>query len=153
MSFVFMIMIVFAIPIVVFTVVMITPVVIITPGVIFMPAVALFVAGIVFLRSDEIDRPIAGVIFMAVFAPVFRMPRRYVQIDYRRRGCLTLDDHGLRIDKRRRTLIADTHLTVNARNNLPGEYDVYIQSVSLANSDCCQQQSGKRDSAHTHSPF
>ncbi len=152
-AFLSMIVMIFPVPVVVLTVVMITPMVIFLPAVLIMPAIASIVARFVFLRSDKIHGPIARIVFMTVLAPVSRMPRWYVQIDYRRRRSLTFNNHWLCVDERRRTFIADAYLTVNAGGNLPREYDVYIQSVSVADSDCCQQRSDERDSAHTHSPF
>jgi hypothetical protein len=86
------------------------PVVMIIP----MTVIALFVARFVFLRSDEIHRTIASVVFATVLAPIFCVPRRNVQIDRRRRGGLRLDDHRLRVHERRRTRVSDSHLTVNA---------------------------------------
>ena len=80
------------------------------------------------------------------------MPRRYVQIDGRGRGCYRHNYHRLRVDERRWTFISNTHLTVHARGNLARKYDVYIQSVGLADSDRRQQPRGKHYKTHTGSP-
>jgi hypothetical protein len=107
--------------------------------------IASYVARFIFFRSDEIYGAIARVIFVAVLAPVSRMPRRHVQINRWRRRGLTLNDHRLGVHERRRTFISDTHLTVNARGDLSRKYDVYIESVSSADSDRCYQARGKHD--------
>src|ERR1700680_3001198 len=67
---------------------------------------------IVFLRSDEVHGPITGSVFTAVAAPISRMLRRHVQINGRRRSFLRLDQRRLYVDDRRRTFVADIHLTV-----------------------------------------
>jgi hypothetical protein len=83
---------------------------------------------IVFPRSHEVHRPITGVVFMAVLAPIFCMIRRDVQIDGRRRCALRLDQHGLCIDDRRRTLVADIDLTIYARDDLTGQHDTDVDA-------------------------
>jgi hypothetical protein len=111
-----------AVVIVVPTVVIVVPtVVIVVPTVVIMLVVviAAYVTRFVFLRPDEVHRPIAGVIFMAVLPPVLCMLRWHMQIDRRWRGFPSLDDHRLRVHERRRTLISDSHLTVNARGDFP----------------------------------
>src|SRR5215472_15855469 len=45
-----------------------------------LPAIAIE-ARLVFLRSHEIHRPVAGVVLVAVLAPVLGMSRGYVQVD------------------------------------------------------------------------
>jgi hypothetical protein len=42
------------------------------------PVVAVFVIRLVFRRSNEIDRPIACIVFPAVLAPIPRVPRRHM---------------------------------------------------------------------------
>src|SRR5271165_7177914 len=77
-----------------------------------------YVPGFVFLRSNEIHGPIAGVVLVAVFAPIFCMPWRHVQIDGRRWRCLRLDQHRLRIYERRRRCITNLNLPVYARRDV-----------------------------------
>jgi hypothetical protein len=72
----------------------------------------------VFRRSHEVHRPIAGVVFAAVLAPISRVIRRNVQVHGRRRSRLRFDQHRLGIDHRRRTIVADLHLAVHARHDL-----------------------------------
>jgi hypothetical protein len=80
--------------------------------------VTVLICRLVFLGSNEIYGTVARVVFPAVLAPIFRVPRRYVQIDGGRRSALRLDQHRLRIHERRRAVIADLYLTVNAGRNL-----------------------------------
>jgi hypothetical protein len=87
--------------------------------VMIMIVIAPLVARFVFLRSDEIYRTIAGVVFPTMLAPILCVPRWYMQIHGWWRGRLRLNDHRLRVHDRRRTCISDSDLTVNARGNLP----------------------------------
>jgi hypothetical protein len=122
-----MIMIVVPIPIMaMIAAVVIVPVIVIVSTIVIVPmaVIATFVAWFVFLRADEIHRPIAGMVFMAVLAPVFGMPRWHMQINGRWRGRLSLNDHRLRVHEGRRTRISNSHLAVNARGNFPRQYDV-----------------------------
>jgi hypothetical protein len=70
--------------------------------------------GLVFCRSNEVHGPIAGVVFIAVLAPVPRVPGGHVQVDGRRRGRLALDQHRPRIHEGRSPVIAKLNLTVYA---------------------------------------
>jgi hypothetical protein len=84
----------------------------------FMLAMAAFIRWLVFRGSNEIYGSIAGVVFAAVFAPIFCVPRRHVQVDGRRRSELRLDQHRLRIHERWGTFIANLNLTVDAGRHL-----------------------------------
>jgi hypothetical protein len=75
---------------------------------------------VVFSRPNEIHGPITGVVLSAVLAPIFGVPRRYVQVDGRQRSYLRLDQHRLRIHQRWRTFIADLNLTVYSGRDLTG---------------------------------
>jgi hypothetical protein len=86
---------------------------------------------IVFLRSNEIHGPVAGIVFMTVHAPILCVSGRYMQINRRRRRCLRLDQHGLRVDDRRRTFVAEIHLTVQAGRHLARQHDVNIQAARV----------------------
>jgi hypothetical protein len=92
----------------------VTPVMI----VIMVVFVTVLVCRLVFLGSNEVYGTVARVVFPAVLAPIFRVPRRYVQIDGGRRSALRLDQHRLRIHERRRAVIADLYLTVHTGRNL-----------------------------------
>jgi hypothetical protein len=83
-----------------------------------MLAMTVCIRRFVFGRSNEIYGSIAGVVFAAVFAPIFRVPRRHVQVDGRRRSELRLDQHRLRIHERRGTVIANLNLTVDTGRHL-----------------------------------
>jgi uncharacterized membrane protein YqjE len=50
----------------------------------FVSLIVTLILRIVFPRSYEVHRPIAGIVFMAVLAPIFCVTRRDVQIDGRR---------------------------------------------------------------------
>jgi hypothetical protein len=81
----------------------------------------------VFRRSHEVHGPIAGIVFMAVLAPISRVTRRNVQIYGRRRSCQRFDQHRLGIDDGRRTIVADLHLAVHARRDLARQHDAKVQ--------------------------
>ena len=66
----------------------------------------------VFPRSNEIYGPIAGIVFVAVPAPIFRMIRWYVQINGRSRSLSRVDQHRPCVDDRRGTFVPNIHLTV-----------------------------------------
>jgi hypothetical protein len=74
--------------------------------------VVALVLWIVFLRSNEVYGPIAGVIFMAMLTPIFGVTGRDVQIDWRRRSLLRLNQHRVYVDDGRRTFVANIHLSV-----------------------------------------
>jgi len=80
--------------------------------------IAGYIAWFVFLRSHKIHRPIAGVVFLAMFAPIFGVSGRHMQVHGRRWISLRHNQHGLRINERRRPLAAQLNLTVNARRDL-----------------------------------
>jgi hypothetical protein len=135
------------VPVLIMAVIAAVVIVLMMPAVVIMLMVVIapYVARLVFLRSDEIHRPVAGIIFTAVLAPVSCMLRRHVQIHRRWRGFPSLDDCRLRVHQRRRTLISNMHLSVNARSDFPRQYDVYIQAVCPADSDRCEQSSDNRN--------
>ena len=89
--------------------------------------IAADVSRFIFFRSNEIHRPIAGIVFPAVLAPIFCVARRHVQVNGRRRRCLRLDQHRLCIDERRGTFIADLNLTVDTRRDFTRQHQVNVQ--------------------------
>jgi hypothetical protein len=113
-----------------------------------MIAVLGLVAGFVFGRSHEVYRPIASVIFAAVFAPIFRVPRRNVQVQRWRRHRLRLDQHGLRVNERRRSLVADLYLAVYTRRHLARQNDVNVEITCLAGADAGPKQGDECECAH-----
>jgi hypothetical protein len=105
-----------------------------------MPVIAASVVRLVFCRSYEVHRPIAGVVLSAMLAPILCMARRHVQVDGRWRGCLRLDQHRLRIDHGRRRGVADLNLTIHTGRHLPRQHHIDAQISSAA-----YARSGKRD--------
>jgi hypothetical protein len=89
------------------------------------------ILSVILSRLNEVHRPIAGVVLAAMVAPIFGVPRWDMQIDGRRGTVLRLDNDGLRVDDGRRSLVAQSHLTVHAGNNLAGQHDANIQSVRI----------------------
>src|SRR5258708_4196321 len=85
----------------------------------FMRPIVTLILRIVFPRSYEVHRPIAGIVFMTMPAPIFCVTRRDVQIDGRWGCVLRLDQHGLFVDDRRWTLGARIYLTIQTRDNPP----------------------------------
>src|SRR5258707_10524358 len=79
----------------------------------FMICIVTLVLRFVFLRSHEVHGSIAGVVFTAVPAPISCVPGRHVQIDGRGRCRHRLDQHRLRVDDRRRTIVTELHLAVH----------------------------------------
>src|SRR5215831_14878068 len=94
--------------------------------------VVTLILGFVFPRLDEVHRSIAGVVLAAVVAPISGVPRWDMQIDGRRCTVLRLDQNRLCVDDGRRSVVAQSHLTVHAGNNLAGQHDANIQSVRIA---------------------
>jgi Na+/H+ antiporter NhaA len=81
-------------------------------------AVVGYIAWIVFPRSHEVHGPIAGVVFLAMLAPILGVSRRHVQVHGRRRISLRHYQHRLCIDERRGPFTADLNLAVDARCDL-----------------------------------
>jgi hypothetical protein len=77
-----------------------------------------YVAWLIFRRSNEIHRPVASIVLMAILVPILCVPRRHVQVDGRRRCGLRFDHHRLRIDDRGRRCIAKLNLPVDPRRDL-----------------------------------
>ena len=77
-----------------------------------------YIAWFVFLRSHEVHRPVAGVVFVAMLAPIFGVSWRHVQVHRRRWISLRHNQHRLRIDERRRPFAANLNLAVYARRDL-----------------------------------
>jgi hypothetical protein len=106
----------------------------------FMILIVALILRIVFPRSYEVHRPIAGIVFMAMPAPIFCVTRGDVQIN-RRWGCvLRLDQHGLCVDDRRRTLVADIDLTIHAGDDLPRQHDAEVHSARMTCTDAGAEQ-------------
>jgi hypothetical protein len=83
-----------------------------------MLVIAGYIAWFVFLRSHKIHRPIAGVVFPAMLAPIFGVSWGHMQVHGRRWNSLRHNQHRLRIDERRRPFAAQLNLTVYARRDL-----------------------------------
>jgi hypothetical protein len=88
--------------------------------------------GLVFLRSHEVHRPIAGIVLSTVLTPIPGMIRRDVQINGRRRSVLRLDHDRLRVNDRRWAGVAEIDLTIHAGNNLARQHDADIHSACIA---------------------
>jgi hypothetical protein len=106
----------------------------------FMSLIVALILRIVFARSYEVHRPIAGIVFMAMPAPIFCVTRRDVQIDGRRGCVLRLDQHGLCVDDRRRALVADIDLAIHAGDDLAGQHDAEVHSARMTCTDAGAQQ-------------
>jgi hypothetical protein len=124
--------IVIVIVIVIMTVAMIVAMIVVVPVIVSIMPVIASVVRFVFCRSYEVHRSIAGVVLSTMLAPILRMARRHVQVDGRRRGCLLLDQHRLRIDHGRRRGVADLNLTIDAGRYVSGQNDVDAQIPSAA---------------------
>jgi len=62
--------------------IMVVPIIVIaTMLIMIVPVVAANVIRFVFCRSNEVDAPIAGMIFVTVLAPIFGVVRRHMQVD------------------------------------------------------------------------
>jgi len=83
---------------------------------------------------NEINRPAAGVVLMAMFAPMLRMTRRDVQIKGLRDnngGRRRRNQHGTRVDHRRPWSIADVDASVKTRLiNRDGNTDIRAEGRS-----------------------
>ncbi|MEO7208031.1 MAG: hypothetical protein ABI145_14905 [Steroidobacteraceae bacterium] len=97
---------------------------------------------IVFLRSHEVHRPIAGIVFMTVLAPILCVPWRNVQIDRRWRSVLRLDYYGLSVYDWWRSVIPDINLTIDSRDYLPRQHDAHVQRVCMTGTDAGKQNRG-----------
>src|SRR5262249_6185480 len=98
------------------------------PAMVSVPVLTAFapLAGVVFRRSYEVHRSIAGVILVTVLAPVLRMARRNVQIDrlrlrYAHHHRCGLDHHRPSVDHRRGWPVTDHHLAIHTGNHLAGD--------------------------------
>ena len=113
--------------------------------VVIMTMVVMFVVRLVFGRAHKVHRPIAGIVFATVLAPILRVSGRHVQIN----GCqlhrLRLDHHGLRVHHRRPGFIAQLDLTVHTRGDFAGKHDVETQIAGGANT-ATREQHGKHRS-------
>jgi hypothetical protein len=96
-------------------------------------AVAVYITWFVFPRTDKIHRPIAGVVFLAMLAPILCVPGRHMQVHGRRWHSLRHDQRRLRVNERRRAFVAKLNLAVHARRDLARQNDVNIQVACLAN--------------------
>jgi hypothetical protein len=61
---------------------------------------------------------------------------------------LRLDQHGLCVDDRRRTLVADIDLTIHAGDDLPGQHDAEVHSARMTCTDAGAEQ--RQDCDYTH---
>jgi hypothetical protein len=119
----------------------------------FMFCIVALVFRCVFRRSHEVHGPIAGVVFMAVLAPISRVARRNVQIHWRRGSRLRLDQHRLRIDDRRRTIVADLYLAVHARRDLARQHDADVQVARVSAADAGAHDRNECDYTHVKNPL
>jgi hypothetical protein len=105
-----------------------------------------FVARLIFRGPDEVHRPVAGMIFMAVLTPVMSVLRRNVEINGRRRNRVRyrLDRHRLSVQHRWRRFIAQLHLAVDSRRNLSGQNDIEVQFAGATDACARNDQSQKR---------
>jgi hypothetical protein len=88
---------------------------------------------VIFSGPDEVNRPITGMVFVAMQPPSVSVFGRNMQVqglgdNVRRRR---LYDHGAREDHRRRGALAQVHATVNARNDLSPDSDAEIQVTGM----------------------
>src|SRR5438046_4783191 len=91
------------------------------------------IAGLVLRGAHEIHRSVAGVVLVAVLAPVLGMARRDVQIDRLHRHRLS-HHHGhrddrLRVDERRWRAVTQYHLPVHARSHFAGDARVVTYTL------------------------
>jgi len=77
-----------------------------------------YIAWFVFPRSHKVHRPIAGVVFLAMLAPILGVSRRHMQVHGGRWNALRHNQHRLRINERRRRFVAKLNLTVYAGGDL-----------------------------------
>src|SRR5437879_11173298 len=94
-----------------------------------LPAALVTIARLVLRGAHEIHRPVAGVVLVAVLAPVLGMARRHVQIDRLHRHRLSHHhrhrDERLRVDERRWRPVTQYHPPVHARSDFAGDARVY----------------------------
>ena len=113
--------------------------------VVIVTMMAMLVIRLVFGGAHKVHRPIAGIVFATVLAPILRVSGRHVQIN----GCqlhrLRLDHHGLRVHHRRPGFIAQLDLTVHTRGDFAGKHDVDTQIAGGANT-ATRKQHGKHRS-------
>src|SRR5882762_2943035 len=83
------------------------------------------IARLVLRGAHEIHRPVAGVVLVAVLAPVLRMTRRHVQIDRLHRYRLSHHhrhgDYRLRVDDPRWRPVSQHHPAIHPRNDFAGD--------------------------------
>src|SRR5437879_13682318 len=89
-----------------------------------LPAALVTIARLVLRGAHEIHRPVAGVLLVAVLAPVLRVTRRHVQIDRLHPHRLTHHhrhaDYQLRSDDRRWRAVCEHHLARPPRSDFDG---------------------------------
>jgi hypothetical protein len=61
---------------------------------------------------------------------------------------LRLDQHRLRIDDRRRTIVADLHLAVHARHHLTRQHDADVQVARVSAADAGAHDRNECDYTH-----
>src|ERR1700694_4261054 len=83
------------------------------------------IAGFILGGSHEIHGPVAGVVLVAMLAPVLGMTRRHMQIDRLHRHRLSYHhrngDQRLRVDDLRRRAVTPHHLAINAGHDFAGD--------------------------------
>src|SRR6266853_2733997 len=151
--------------VVVMSVVVITITALIVPVLAMMTMLVLFVAalrtiaGLVLRGAHEIHRPVAGVVLVAVLAPVLRVTRRHVQIDRLHRRRLSHHHrHGhyrLHINDARWRPVTQHHLAIYARNDFAGDGRVDTHTLRVDQGHGRHQGHGQlqyeTDRSHKHS--
>jgi len=119
----------------------------------FVFCIVALIFGFVFRRSYEVHGAIAGVVFMAVPAPISCVVRRNVQVHRRRRRCLRFYQHRLGIDDLRRTVVSELHLAVHARNHLARQHDADAQVARVSAADAGEHDRNECDYTHMKISF
>jgi len=96
-----------------------------------------FVARLIFRGPDEVHRPVAGMIFMAVLTPVMSVLRRNVQINGRRRNRVRyrLDRHRLSVQHRWRPFIAQLTPQSDRKASAPKSLSAPAEEAKVISAD------------------
>ncbi|KXS32253.1 MAG: hypothetical protein AWT59_1620 [Candidatus Gallionella acididurans] len=79
------------------------------------------ITGFILRRPDKIHGPVAGVVPAAISGPIPCVPRRHVHVNrFEHPSCRRLyDDRGLGVKNRGRRCVAELHLAIHTRTDLP----------------------------------
>jgi hypothetical protein len=107
---------------------------------------------LVFSRPDEVNRPIARVVLVAMQSPRVRVFGRNMQVqglynDVRRPP---LYNNRLGVDHRRRVVLTQVHATVNARDNFAPDSDSEIHVTGLRNLTQHTGRQGQKERPSQH---